>query len=101
MTLEPERAPLFFPEIRRKLTDTLIMIVLIPLVTITAMLLVILLGINARSWRQPSHRLQDSRAADDGGSNAYFARQICEPARTLPHPPSLQLIASTHPLTRP
>jgi hypothetical protein len=58
MTLEIERAPVFLPGVWRKLTYTLIMVVLIPLSTITMMLLLILIAINPRAWRQPSHRVR-------------------------------------------
>jgi hypothetical protein len=71
MTLEIERAPVFLPGVWRKLTYTLIMVVLIPLSTITMMLLLILIAINPRAWRQPTHRVRGGRLDDDGGSDAF------------------------------
>ncbi len=71
MTLETERAPAFLPGVWRKLTYTLIMVVIIPLSVITMMLLLILIAINPSAWRQPSHRVRGGRLDDDGGSDAF------------------------------
>ncbi len=64
MTLEPECAPSVGPGLRRKLTDALLIVVLIPLSIITMTILLILIVSNPNAWRQSSHRVAGSRNAD-------------------------------------
>jgi hypothetical protein len=65
MALNLERLPLFLPGIRRKLTDSMIIMALVPLLIIELFLLLILIGINPNTWRQPSHPV---RGIDDRSS---------------------------------
>jgi hypothetical protein len=57
MAIEPEREPRLLSKIRRKLADSLIIIVLVPLLMIELVLPLVLIGINPSAWRSPSNRV--------------------------------------------
>jgi hypothetical protein len=56
MAVGPDRVSPWSPGIRRKLTYTLRMVVLVPLVIVELLFLLILIAINPSSWRAPSNR---------------------------------------------
>jgi hypothetical protein len=67
MSRAPEKVPLISSGFRRKLTDALIIIVLVPLLIFEIILLLVLLAISPGAWRPVSHGASRSEPADRSG----------------------------------